>query len=185
MLNATKRNRCIISGVDVSRLPFEYNEDSVDCQKIKSHLLNAIIQLTEQGVDEFYTDCSFGFPLWGGEIVTGLMMYNDIRLYVIFPYENQAYKYTGNWQDRFYKVHELSTDVIPMYTELDEDGAFLFSGDAQSDREALIKKGEDYMLADCGRLLFCGDGQGHYIYAEAQKRGFDITVLKIEQGEST
>ena len=171
-----KKNRCIISGTDVALLPFGYNEDSRECQTVKNNILNAIIRLfKENGVDEFYTDCSFGFPLWGGEIVTGLMLYNDIRLYVVFPYENQPFRYTVNWRDRFYKVHKLSTDVIPMYTEQDTDGKPSFS----TDKEMLDKKAADYMLADCGRLLFCGDGRGCYLYDEAVRRGCEVLALNV------
>jgi len=135
---------------------------------VKYKLLNIIIELHNDGVDEFYTDCSYGFPLWGGEIITGLMKYNDIRLYVVFPHENQPYKYTQNWQDRFYKVHELCTDVIPMFV--------LFFRESEQD---LLKKAADYMLADCGRLLFCGNPQSEYIYQEAVKDNKDITILNI------
>ena len=162
-----KTNRCIISGVDISVLPFSFNEDSRECQTVKNKLLNEIIALHNDGVDEFYTDCSYGFPMWGGEIVAGLMKYNDIRLYVVFPYENQPYKYSQNWQDRFYKVHELCTDVIPMFV--------LFS---QNDESQLLKKVADYMLADCGRLLFCGEPSG-YLYEQAVKDNKDITILTI------
>jgi len=175
-----KNNRCIITGVDVSKLPFGFNEDSHECQNIKTNLLNNVIMLMEQGVDEFYTDCSFGFALWGGEIVTALMKYNDIMLYVVYPYENQPYSYAPNWQDRFYKVHELSTDVIPMYTTEDIDGNISFSDD---DADTLFRKAADYMLGDCGRLLFCGDNSDNpdehssYIYKEAVKRGYDIMIL--------
>jgi uncharacterized phage-like protein YoqJ len=173
-----KNKRCVISGIDVSFLPFGYNEDSAECQKAKNELLSAIITLHRQGVDEFYTDCGFGFPLWGGEIVTGLMRYNDIMLYTVLPYENQPYKYTHNWQDRFYKVHELCTDVIPMYLEGGEiDDSFVFSHESD---EELVQKGCDYMLADCGRLLFCGNGQGSYIYEQAVKLGRSLTVVPID-----
>jgi uncharacterized phage-like protein YoqJ len=163
-----KTNRCIISGADVLSLPFQFNEDSHECQTVKNELLNAIIYLHKNGVDEFYTDCSFGFPLWGGEIVTGLMRYNDIQLYVVFPHEGQPYKYAQNWQDRFYKVHELCSDVIPMFE--------LFS---RNDENELFIKAADYMLDDCGRLLFCGDDSENYIYSEAVKRGLLIKSLKI------
>jgi len=168
-----KQNRCIISGIDISHLPFEYNEDSRECQSIKNKLLETIITLHNQGVDEFYTNCNYGFPLWGGEIVTGLMMYNDIRLYAVYPYENQPYKYAPNWADRLYKVHELCTDVIPMYIEHNIDNSMEFL----RDEEMLIQKADDYMLADCGRLLFCGDGQGDYLYDKAVEQGLEITTL--------
>ena len=168
MKNDVKNKRCIISGVDISELSFCYNEDSYECQDVKTALLNEVVKFHRAGVEEFYTDCSYGFPLWGGEIVTGLMKYNDIRLYVIFPHEEKPYKYASNWQDRFYKVHELCTDVIPMYV--------LFSGESQ---EVLEKKAADYMLADCKRLLFCGNPNGSYLYEEACKDNYDITILKL------
>jgi len=170
----SKNNRCIISGVDVSLLPFAYNEGSRECRKIKTNILNSIAKLYHSGVDEFYTDCSFGFPLWGAEIVMGLMMYNDIRLYVLFPHENHPYKLALEWQERFYKVHELCTDVIPMYMETDiETDRIVFL----HDEEMLIKKAADYMVADCGRLLFFGDGED-YIYKEAVKQR--LTIHKVD-----
>jgi uncharacterized phage-like protein YoqJ len=173
-----KNNRCIITGVDVFELPFKFNEDSALCQTIKANLLNAIVELYNQGVDEFYTDCSYGFPLWGGEIVTGLMKYNDIMLYVVYPFENQPYSFATNWQDRFHKVHELCTDVIPTYLEYDEiedTRTFL-----DLSEEELTKKAYDFMLGDCGRLLFYGNGQGNYIYEQAVKLNYDIKILKCK-----
>jgi uncharacterized phage-like protein YoqJ len=172
-----KQNRCIIGGVALAALPFEYNEDSTECQNVKLSLLNAIVLLhNHKGVDEFYTDCGFGFPLWGGEIVTGLMKYNDIDLYVVFPHENQAYRYATDWQDRYYKVHELCTEVIPTFTEYDVDGNRIVTED---DENTLERKATDYMLSDCGRLLFCGDGRGHYLYEEAARLGLEITTLNL------
>ncbi|MCL2071383.1 MAG: DUF1273 domain-containing protein [Oscillospiraceae bacterium] len=179
-----KKNRCIISGIDVSLLPFGYNEDSRDCQIIKNNMLNKIAALhREGGVDEFYTNCNYGFPLWGGEIVTGLMRYNDIRLYVMYAYENQPYTYTANWRDRFHKVHENSTDVILTYIDYDAEDNRVFS----KDTDVLIKRAADYMLEDCGRLLFCGTPEqaaGDYIYEQALERGLEIIALNME-GEST
>jgi len=168
-----KANRCIISGTRLENLPFGCNEDSRECQNFKNNLLNTIIKLMNKGVDEFYTDCTYGVPLWGGEIVTGLMIYNDIRLYVVFPHENQPYKYTQNWQDRFYKVHELCTDVILMYLEQDIEGNRKFL----KEDENLYKKAADYMLADCGRLLFCGEPHNNYIYEKALEKNYDITII--------
>jgi uncharacterized phage-like protein YoqJ len=171
-----KKNRCIISGEDVSFVPFGYNEDSLACQRIKQKLLTAVLEHMNDGVEEFYTDCSYGFPMWGAEIVLGQMMYHDIMLYVVFPYESQPYKYTENWQERFHKVHGLCTDVIPMFIDRDVDDNVIFIKD---DEETLLKKAADYMLDDCSRLIFCGREKGSYIYEQAVKRGYDITVLTI------
>ena len=175
------KNRCIISGVDVFDLPFKFNEDSKDCQAVKQRLASTIAQLHGEGVDEFYTDCSYGFPLWGGEMVVGLMKYNDIMLYVVCPYENQAYEYASDWQDRYYKVHEQSTDVIPMYIEYDEvEDTRQFSDESE---ETLYKKAADYMLGDCGRLIFCGDNpdvkkEDYYIYRRAVELKYDIKTVQ-------
>jgi uncharacterized phage-like protein YoqJ len=170
-----KTNRCIISGIDPVLLPFEYNEDSPQCQNIKTALLNAIIGHMADGVDEFYTDCSFGFPLWGAEIVTAQMFYHDVRLYVVYPYENQPYKYAEDWRRRFYTVHERCTDVIPMYIEYDKSDTrtFLY------DEAALMRKADGFMLADCGRLIFGGCGKGDYIYEQAVNRGYEVTIIEI------
>jgi uncharacterized phage-like protein YoqJ len=182
-LNMSKLNRCIISGVDVSLLPFEFNEDGVECQRVKAKLLNAITYLMSEGVDEFYTDCRFGFPLWGGEIVTGLMRYNDIKLYIVFPHEDVPHKYAENWRHRFFEVHRLSTDVISTYIDYDIDGNMAFW---QESDEELLQRAADYMLNDCGRLLFCGDireayadSPERYLYGEAIEKELKITTLDL------
>lgn len=188
MKENNNKNRCIISGVDIASLPFGYNEDSGDCQKIKAELLNAIVTLMKRGVEEFYTNCEYGFPLWGSEMVIGLMMYNDVELYVVQPHENQSYKYSGNVQDRYHKIHEKCTDVIPVFIKRDgieEEMTFYHNRfedqEDDYDREFLEQKADDYMLDDCGRLLFCGDGRGNYIYEQAVERGLEITIVKTEE----
>jgi len=173
----SKKNRCIISGVDVSQLSFGFNEDSHECQEIKNKLLNAIVTLHNNGVDEFFTNCDFGFPLWGGEIVAGLMNYNDVFLYVYYPYENQPYKYAQNWQDRFYKVHEVCTDVISVFIDFDEDGKTIFLHESD---EVMERLADDYMLDVCGKLLFCGNGDDSYIFKQALERKLEVIVLDLE-----
>ncbi|MDR0222633.1 MAG: DUF1273 domain-containing protein [Oscillospiraceae bacterium] len=173
----SKSNRCVISGTDIYRLPFGFNEDSRECQKVKTRLLHAITALHKNGVDEFYTDCGLGFPLWGGEIVTGLMNYNNVKLFVCFPYEDQPYKYAENWRERFFKVHELCTEVFPIYVKFDDENKnFDFSDENE---EELVRRGADYMLEKCGKMLFGGDGDGLYIYDEARKRGLEIYTLEM------
>ncbi|MCL1831621.1 MAG: SLOG family protein [Oscillospiraceae bacterium] len=173
-----KKNRCIIAGVDVSTLPFGCNEDSRECQLLKLALLNKIKELLDQGVDEFYTDCSFGFPLWGGEIVAGLMFYNEIHLYAVHPHENQTYKYAIEWLDRWYTLHEKSTEVITVYEEYDVDDNRILLGD-EVDMDEYNRRAANFMLGDCGKLLFCGDGDGVYIYDAAKRLGLEIITISI------
>jgi len=175
-----ERSRCIITGTNASKLPLTFSENTDTFRKIMTQLRNAIGTVFLAGVDEFYTDCSYGFSLWGAETVLSLMKDNDIRLYVVYPYENQPADYAENWRDRFYKIHELCSDVIPMFLEYDElEDTRTFSKESP---EALIKKAADFMLDDCGRLIFVGDPTGDYIYEQAVKRNYDIITLASQGG---
>jgi len=138
-------------------------------------LRNAIGTLHEKGVDEFYTDCDYGFPLWGAKHIISLMRDNDIRLYVVFPHENQMFSYAEDWRDDFFFVHEHCTDVIPMFQDSDVDGNIIFS--RLSEKE-LVRKAHDFMLDDCKRLIYCGTPRG-YIYEQAVIRGYEITHINI------
>jgi len=163
--------------MDISRLPFGFNENSRECQELKERIQNKIVELYWSGIDEFYTDCTFGFPLWCGEIVTALMMYNDVMLFIVFPHENQPHKLAEDWRDRLFALHEKCTDVIPMYTEYDEESdSIVFLNESE---EELEKRAVDYMLEKCGTLLFCGLPNDSYIYKEAVKLGLEIIVLII------
>ncbi|MCL2036449.1 MAG: SLOG family protein [Oscillospiraceae bacterium] len=178
-----KRNRCIISGIAPYRISFGCNKESFEYRRTNVLLRNTIGTLHGHGVDEFYIDGSYGFPIWGGQIVISLMNDNDIMLYVAVPHENQAFCYTEEWRNEYYDVHRDCTQTIPIYLDFDIDGnrEFLKEEYVMFERAAA-----DFMLRECGRLIFCGepesdlpDSQGCYIYEQAVELGLKITKVAL------
>ncbi len=69
-------------------------------------------------------------PLWCGEIITALAMYNDIELNIAMPYEEQSTNWVEEHRDRFFKLHAESDNVaivshMPHTPRWEEAGEFI------------------------------------------------------------
>ncbi len=84
------------------KFSFKYNEQHIDCIRLKSILINQIEYLYLSGTKKFLTGCALGVDMWCGEIVLDLKeKYNDIELYCILPCKNQDLKWNENYKKRF------------------------------------------------------------------------------------
>lgn len=88
---------------------------------LKEELRQMIWELYCEGYTDFYSNCEYGVPLWCAEIVIALKMYNDIRLHIAMPYEEQATKWGEDYRDRFFTVHEKADTVKILSTHYTKD----------------------------------------------------------------
>lgn len=77
---------CSFTGHRPSKFSFKYNEEDIECIKLKAKIIEQIEKMYLGGVKIFLTGCAMGVDIWCGEIVLQLMKkYNDIKLYFILP----------------------------------------------------------------------------------------------------
>lgn len=104
---------CLIYGIPVEELPFGYDEDDELCVMLKLKIAQLVAGLAASGVTHFVTDCEFGVPMWGAEIVLAKKIYDPgITLTVYMPHEEQSVKWTPDWRDRYFSIHEKADKVI-------------------------------------------------------------------------
>lgn len=104
---------CLICGTHVQKLPFGYDEEDELCVEIKLKIAEVVAQLAASGVTDFITDCEYGIPMWGAEIVLAQKIFNPpITLKVYMPHEEQAVKWTPNWRERYFSIHEKADEVV-------------------------------------------------------------------------
>ena len=87
------------------------NENEPPYPEIKAKLREKIWNLYCKGYDTFWLNCEYGVPLWCGEFITALVMYNDIELNIAMPYEEQSTNWVEEHRDRFFAVHADSDHV--------------------------------------------------------------------------
>ena len=76
----------------ISRNNRYMNDNEPVCLETKAKLRELIWELYCSGYAEFWVNCEYGIPLWAAEIVIALKIYNDIKLHIAMPYEEQATK---------------------------------------------------------------------------------------------
>ena len=88
-----------------------FNEYEPPYSKIKEQLRDTIWELYCSGYTEFYSNCEYGIPLWAAETVIALKMYNDIKLHIVMPYEEQSVNWGEEFRDMYFAVHEKADTV--------------------------------------------------------------------------
>mgnify|MGYP001859865645 CR=1 FL=1 len=108
-----------------SKFSFGYNENSVECIKLKALLINEIEKLYLLGYKTFLTGCAMGVDMWGAEIVLDLKKkFDDIKLFCIIPFENQCERWQEDYKKRFNYIIENCTQKIILQKEYDSDCYF-------------------------------------------------------------
>lgn len=118
---------CLIYGMPVMEFPFGYDEDDELCLEIKAQIRKNVADLIKKGVKCFITDCEYGVPLWGAEIVLAKKKKNpEVELLVFMPHEEQAVKWTPNWRKRYFYTH-MKSDKVVIYNDYEKCAEVLFS----------------------------------------------------------
>lgn len=100
-------------------------------------------------------------PLWCGEIITALAMYNDIELNIAMPYEEQSTNWVEEHRDRFFRLHADSDNVEIISHHYTDD---------------CYELADEHMIDDSDLLLVVGTHTDCYGASYAKKNG-----IKVEQ----
>lgn len=154
--------RCAFTGHRPNRLPFGYNELHPDCMSLKRILTTQILQLSQNGVDTFYTGCAIGVDLISAEIVLTLRNKGyPIKLHCVLPCRNQAERWTQSYQYRHKDVLKKADSVIVIREQ--------YTPDCMLERDRYLVDHSEYIVA-----VFDGIRKGGTFYtinyAEKKKR---------------
>ena len=107
-----KEYRCAIIGQHPMRFPWGFDEEDVQCRRMKLELAQCIMELRQCGVVEFQVACDPGVGLYAGEIVN-ITKQNDeaMRLVCVTPFEEQATKWTPQLRERYFDMLADCTDL--------------------------------------------------------------------------
>lgn len=140
---------------DGSELLFQCKkENEKPYYQIKEQIREIIWKLYCDGYDTFYLNSEYGIPLWAAEIICAMKIYNDIKLNIVMPYEEQAAKWCGEVRERYFNVHSKSDSVIMVSTQYyddcyDEADTIMID---ESDLLAVFGKSENVLYAEsCAR----------------------------------
>ena len=137
------------------------NENEPPYPEIKAKLREKIWNLYCKGYDSFWLNCEYGVPLWCGEIITALALYNDIELNIAMPYEEQSTNWVEEQRDRFFAVHADSDHVELISNQYTED---------------CYELADEYMIDESDLVIIVGEA-GRKCYA---KKYADSVGVKCE-----
>ncbi len=140
------------------------NENEPPYPEIKARLCEKIWELYCKGYDRFWINCEYGVPLWCGEIITALAMYNDIELNIAVPYEEQATNWVEEHRERFFNVHAESDNVEIISHQHTDD---------------CYELADEHMIDDSDLMLVVGTHTDCYGASYAKKNGIKVEQLLL------
>ena len=128
---------------------FGYDEDDIGCMQLKMFMKTQFEKLIKKGVEKIYTNCNVGLNLICAEIALRTCE-DKADLICIQPYENQAKKWTSDYRDRFFALHEKCTESKLLH--INYDLRYLYESEnyivEHSDIIVIVKSATDkYSLA--------------------------------------
>lgn len=105
---ASTKLACCFAGPRPQSLPFGFNEENIDCLRLKQALKEQTVYLIEDlGVTHFISGVDLGIGQYAAEIVLDLKRdYHGITLECAIPCENQAEKWTVAQRERYFSIVE-------------------------------------------------------------------------------
>lgn len=140
------------------------NENEPPYPEIKAKLREKIWELYCKGYDRFWVNCEYGVPLWCGEIITALAMYNDIELNIAMPYEEQSTNWVEEHRDRFFRLH-ADSDNVEIISHHYTDNCYNLA--------------DEYMIDDSDLLLVVGTHTDCYGAYYVKENGIKVEQLLI------
>lgn len=106
---------CSFTGHRPDKFNFKYNEEHIDCIRLKAKLIDEIEKLYLSGVKYFLTGCAMGVDIWCAEIVLQLKnKYEDIELFSVLPCNNHDEKWSKSYKQRLKNVLDNSKKSIKL-----------------------------------------------------------------------
>lgn len=157
-------------------LPFGENELSAAAIRAKTMILDEILSSAAKGCDTFLNGGARGGDIIFAEqvLLVKATEYPNIRLITVVPHEGQANSWTEAWRERYFRIHELSAEVITL--------ASRYSRDCYHVRNRYLVDNADRLLA-----LYngCATGGTAYTIKYAQQKNREIIVIDPNTLERT
>lgn len=105
---------CAFTGHRPEKLPFGYDENHPDCEKLKQQLFCEILRLTREGVTTFLTGMAQGVDTWAAEIVLQLkctLPSRKIQLWAVIPYDRQSNGWNEDAKRRYQGILQQADKV--------------------------------------------------------------------------
>jgi len=158
---------CTIAATDYNNIDMSMNESEFEVVTFKQNLREMIWNLHCGGVTDFYINSEYGVPIWAGETIIGLKNYNDIRLHIIVPYENQCSYWHEYWREKYYKVHEFCDTV--RFASIDySDECFAEADELMADESDMV-------------LIFGDQTEKFHIAEYAKNNGVAVEYVGIDK----
>ena len=149
-------------------LPFGENELSAASIRVKTMILDEIMSSAAKGCDTFLNGGARGGDIIFAEqvLLVKATEYPNIRLITVVPHEGQANGWSEAWRDRYFRIHELSSEVITL--------ASRYSRDCYHVRNRYLVDNADKLLA-----LYNGGATGGTAYTVnyARQKNREIIVI--------
>ena len=100
-----------------------WNEEELPMCNMRNQVFSAVQALIAQGCQEFITTCEYGATLWAAEAVVVLKQFNDVKLRVMIPYEEQTSRWPESFRDRYFSVHQKA-DAVELVDTGFEEGCY-------------------------------------------------------------
>ena len=116
---------CSFTGHRPSKFNFKYDEEDINCIKLKVKLIDEIEKIYLSGVKYFLTGCAMGVDIWCAEIVLQLKKkYKAIELFSVIPCNNHDEKWNESYKQRLKNILDNSTKVIKLQENYTSDCYF-------------------------------------------------------------
>lgn len=116
---------CSFTGHRPDKFNFKYNEEHIDCIRLKAKLIDEIEKLYLSGVKYFLTGCAMCVDIWCAEIVLQLKnKYEDIELFSVLPCNNHDEKWSESYKQRLKNVLDNSKKSITLQKNYTSDCYF-------------------------------------------------------------
>lgn len=150
-------------------LPFSENELSADSIRVKAMILDEIMSSAANGCDTFLNGGARGGDIIFAEqvLLAKATEYPNIRLITVVPHEGQANAWTEAWRDRYFRILELSTDVIMLSSR--------YTRDCYHVRNRYLVDNADKLLA-----LYNGGATGGTAYTVKYARQKNREIIVID-----
>lgn len=96
---------CAFIGQRPATFPWGYDEEHIDCIRLKFSMAAQIVSLIENGVTTFLTGMSLGADMWGAELVLACKKrYPNLKLIAALPCETQADRWSCEQRERYFSI---------------------------------------------------------------------------------
>ena len=121
MLKTESENilKCCFTGYRPSKLPFNVYKRDIAYTEFENLLINAILEMADEGCQVFYSGMAMGFDIICAETVIMLKQVfgKPLKLVCAIPFKEQGECFSDHWRERYYNVLKNADDSIVLSDE--------------------------------------------------------------------